>query len=135
MDLVQVSFDKIMQTNAYTVIIFAADSKKIAIYTEPNVGKAIQKYFTGEKQKRPSTFDLIGRVFQGLEVRIKQVVISDVEDTVYFARLFLEQQVGEERSIVEVDARPSDCITLALMHNIPIYCRKEVLEKTLSIDG
>jgi uncharacterized protein len=61
-------------------------------------------------------------------------VINDVQDTIYFARLFLEQDRGDIRHIVEIDARPSDCITLALMNNAPVYCTREVLEKTISVE-
>jgi bifunctional DNase/RNase len=53
---------------------------------------------------------------------------------VYFARLFLEQTIGNLRHILEIDARPSDCITLALMNNVPVYCTREVLEKTIAIE-
>ncbi|MFI5334932.1 MAG: bifunctional nuclease family protein, partial [Chlamydiales bacterium] len=60
--------------------------------------------------------------------------ISDVEDTIYFARLFLEQMVGEERHIVEIDARPSDCIILALMYNAPIYCKSELFDKVVPVE-
>jgi bifunctional DNase/RNase len=42
--------------------------------------------------------------------------------------------MGEYRHILEVDARPSDCITLALMNNVPVYCTAEVLEKTVPVE-
>lgn len=132
-ELVQVSFDKIMQTRSYTVVILSAENQRFAIYTEPGIGKMIQNHFTGEKKPRPSTFDLISRIFNGLEVRIKQVVINDIQDTIYFSRLFIEQDLGSYKHIVEIDARPSDCITLALMHNVPVYCKKEVLAKTVPV--
>jgi bifunctional DNase/RNase len=79
------------------------------------------------------THDLISSVFRGLDVRVKQVVINDLQDTTYFARIFIEQQTDSLRHIVEIDARPSDCITLALMHNCPVYCTREVLEKTIDV--
>ena len=64
----------------------------------------------------------------------RDLVINDIEDTVYFARLYLEQQVGEQKVILEIDSRPSDCITLALMHNLPVFCRKEILEKAVPVE-
>jgi hypothetical protein len=67
-------------------------------------------------------------------VKILQVIIQDVEDTVYFARLFLEQQAGEMKTIVEIDARPSDCIILALMNSVPVFCRREILEKAVPVE-
>ena len=129
-ELIQVSFEKIMQTRSYTVVILSARDKRFAIYTEASIGKALQLYLTGGEKPRPLTHDLMDMVFKGLNVRIKQVVINDLQDTVYFARLYLEQEMSELRHIVEIDARPSDCITLALMNNVPVYCTHEVLEKT-----
>lgn len=133
-ELVQLTFDKIMQTRTYTVIVLAANEKRFAIYTEPNVGKILQSHLTGEETTRPLTHDLIQSMFLGFGIRVKQVVINDVEDTVYFARLYLEQETDGVLNIVEIDARPSDCITLALMSNIPVFCTHDVLEKTLPVE-
>jgi bifunctional DNase/RNase len=133
-ELVQLSFEKIMQTRSYTVVILSAHGKKFAIYTEPNIGKILQMHLTGAEKPRPLTHDLMNMIFQTMDVRIKQIVINDIQDTIYFARLFLEQRLGDLRHIIEIDARPSDCITLALMNNVPVYCTHEVLEKTVSID-
>jgi bifunctional DNase/RNase len=132
--LIQLTFDKIMQTRSYTVIILGANKKRFAIYTEPNVGKNIQMFLTEIERPRPLTHDLIEMILEGLEVRVKQVVINDVQDTVYFARLFLEQDRDDVRHIMEIDARPSDCITLALMNNAPVYCTSEVLERTIPVE-
>jgi uncharacterized protein len=133
-ELVQLSFDKIMQTRTYTVVILGARDKKFAIYTDPSIGRTLQMYLTGAQKQRPLTHDLINSVFKGMDVRVRQVVINDLEDTIYYARLFLEQTIDGIRHIIEIDARPSDCITLALMNNAPVYCTHEVLDKTIPID-
>lgn len=133
-ELVQLSFDKIMQTRAYTVVILGARDKRFAIYADPSIGRTLQLYLTGAPKSRPLTHDLMDMIFRGMQVRIKQVVINDIQDTVYFARLYLEQDLGDMRHIIEVDARPSDCITLALMNNVPVYCTRDVLERTIPID-
>lgn len=133
-ELVPVSFNKILQSRAYTVIILAAEQKKFAIYADPSVGRNIQLYLTEEHKPRPYTHDLIISILDGLDVKVIQIVINDVEDTIYFARLFLEQKTGEERQILEIDARPSDCITLALMRNAPVFCSHAVLEKAVPVE-
>ncbi len=132
-ELIQLSFDKIMQTRAYTVVVLGAREKKFAIYTDPSIGRTLQIYLTGVEKPRPLTHDLINLLFQGMDVNILQVVINDLQDTTYFARLFLEQYTNGIRHIIEIDARPSDCITLALMNNVPVYCTHEVLDKTIPI--
>lgn len=131
-ELVPVILSKIMQSESYTVIILGDENKKFAIYTEPQVGRYLQVFLTQGKRQRPSTFDLISSIFKGCSIDLLQIVIEDVEDTTYFARLFLEVTSQDMRTIVEIDARPSDCITLALMGNTPIYCRKAVLEKAVA---
>lgn len=133
-ELVQLSFDKIMQTRSYTVVILGAEGKRFAIYTDPSIGKALQMYLTGQEKTRPMTHDLIDTIFQALKIRIKQVVISDLQDTVYFARLYIEMRQDDVRHIVEVDSRPSDCIILALMNNAPVFCTRDVLDKTIPIE-
>lgn len=132
--LVQLSFDKIMQTRSYTVVILSAENKRFAIYTDPSIGRILQLYLTDVASPRPLTHDLLDKIFEGMNIRVKQVIINDVQDTVYFARLFLEQEIGEMRHIVEIDARPSDCLILALMNNAPVYCTRDVLNKTIAVE-
>lgn len=133
-ELIQLSFDKIMQTHSYTVVILSAKEKRFAIYTDPSVGKILQMYLTDTDRPRPLTHDLISAIFDGFNIRVKQVVINEVHDTIYYARLFVEQEREGIREILELDSRPSDCITLALMHNAPVYCTKEVLEQTIPVE-
>lgn len=123
-----------MQTRTYTVVILSAEGKRFAIYTDPSIGKTLQMYLTGVEKPRPLTHDLIDSIFEGYDVRIKQVVINDIQDTIYFARLYLEQVRDGIRHIMELDSRPSDCITLALMNNVPVYCTRNVLEKTIPVE-
>lgn len=133
-ELVPITFNKIMQSRSYTVIILGTEAKKFAIYTDPAVGKNIQTHLTEEHKPRPLTHDLINAIFQGFGITPVQIVINDIEDTIYFARIYLEQQIGEQKVILEIDARPSDCITLALLNNIPVFCRKEIFEKAVPVE-
>lgn len=133
-ELIQLSFDKIMQTRSYTVVILSAVEKRFAIYTDPNVGRVLQLFLTGTDKPRPLTHDLIDSILKGTNIRVKQVVINDIQDTIYFARLFLEQHNDGVRHIIEIDARPSDAITIALMNNAPVYCTKEVFDKIVPVE-
>ncbi len=134
-ELVLLTFDKIMQTRAYTVIVLGAESKRFAIYTDPSIGRALQMFLTGVEKTRPLTHDLIDMILKATTTVVLQVVIYDIQDTVYFAKLFLEQkQNNGSRHIIEIDSRPSDSITLALMNNAPVYCTREVLNKTVAIE-
>lgn len=130
-ELIPITFHKILQSHAYTVVVLGTLEKKFEIYMEPQIGKDIQIYLAQGKKKRPSSQELIQSILQGYQIQPLQIVINDVQDTIYFARLFLETMQEGQRIITEIDARPSDCITLAILSNIPMYCRKEVLEKAI----
>jgi len=133
-ELIQIKFDKVMQSKAYTCVVLASEDKKFAIYTNSASGKTIQDFITQEDRQRPSTHDLINQIFRGLEIKVKQIVINDLQDTIYFARIYLEQKRGDLLHIVEIDARPSDCISLALTHKVPVYITQPLLEKVIPIE-
>lgn len=133
-ELILLSFDKVMQTRAYTVIVLGTEEKKFAIYTDPSTGKTLQQILTAAEKPRPMTHDLTNSIFKALSVNVLQVVIYDLQETIYFARLFLEQQEGEIRHIVELDSRPSDAIIFALMNSAPVFCTKEVLKRAVALE-
>lgn len=133
-ELVPITFNKIMQTRSYTVIILGTEKKRFAIYTEPSVGRNLQSYLTDTQRPRPFTHDLLNSLMRGFDIKVLQVVINDIEDTIYFARIYFEQRIGDELHILEIDARPSDCITLALTNNIPVFCRRDIFDKTIPVE-
>lgn len=131
-ELIPIKFEKLLQAKNYTGIILGTDEKKFAIYTTPENGKILQRYLTSGKKERPLTHDLILQIFRGLEIRLKQVVIYHFKNTHFEARLFIEQTCGDTLNIVEMDARPSDCIALALTHKVPLYSTKEVFDTSVA---
>ncbi|MCH9610925.1 MAG: hypothetical protein S4CHLAM81_01110 [Chlamydiales bacterium] len=133
-ELVAIKLEKVTQNSSYTCVILGTDEKRFAIYTTPQSGKVMQNYLTATKQERPYTHELINRMFKGFDIKLKQVVINDLEDTTYFARLFLEQKMGDSLHIVEIDARPSDCLTLAMQYKVPIFCTTRVLEEAIAYE-
>jgi uncharacterized protein len=132
LELIPVSFHKIMQTPSYTAILIGTDQKQFAIYTQPHVGDYLQKVLTGESPSRPLTYNLINSLLKGLEITILQIVINHLSDTTYFARIFLEQTLDDRKQILEIDARPSDCLTLAIMNNVPVFCDKTLFEQAIA---
>ena len=132
-ELVALTFNKILQSRSYTTIILGTEKKRFAIYMEPRIGEYIQTFLSDESPPRPYTYDLFNSIFHELNIKILQVVVTDIEDTIYFTRLYLEQMIGDKKQILEIDARPSDCMPLAIMNNIPIFCRKEIFDKAIAI--
>jgi len=75
---------------------------------------------------RPMTHDLLKNVLATLETRVERVVINDLRENTFFARIHLVQK----DSALSVDSRPSDAIALALRSQAEIFVEEEVLEKS-----
>jgi bifunctional DNase/RNase len=82
---------------------------------------------------RPMTHDLLKNLLTELDAKVERIVINDLRDNTFFARIHLLR--GETRW--DVDSRPSDAIALALRVDAEIFVEEEVLEKskTLRPDG
>lgn len=130
-DLIELNLDKILQTRTYTVVVLNAPEKKFSIYMEPHIGQLLQSFFSHEKPLRPQTHDFIDYSYLGLDLQVLRVVISDLQETTFFTKVLLYQSGEEWHHLVEVDARPSDSLMLALRHQAPIYCSEKVLQQTI----
>jgi bifunctional DNase/RNase len=84
---------------------------------------------------RPMTHDLLRNMIAELNARVIRIVINDLRDSTFFAQIRLA--VGTGSDTLEVDARPSDAIALALRTEAPIYVAQSVLDQaqTISPDG
>jgi bifunctional DNase/RNase len=80
-------------------------------------------------KERPLTHDLIQSIFKGFGISVERVVITELKNSTYFARLVLQQQNEVARKIVEIDARPSDCLALATAQKRPIYVTNSLFEQ------
>jgi len=85
---------------------------------------AIDRRMKGIAVQRPLTHDLIERLIDRLDCRIEQVVINELRDSTFFAKLVLRRD-GE---LIEVDSRPSDALAVGAGTAIPIFVDESVLE-------
>ena len=125
-DVVQVEVKGVIPTTNGCAVFIGTDTKVFVIYVDHGVGAAITMFLRNTPKERPLTHDLIGHIFTGLGVRVERVVINDLKNSTYFARLVLcvENELGKK--ILEIDARPSDCIALAVQQKSPIYVAGKV---------
>ena len=79
---------------------------------------------------RPLPHDLVFHLLEDLQARIEKIVINDLRDNTFYARIFLSHR-GEA---LEVDSRPSDALALALRFDAGIFVEEEVLEKSRKIE-
>ncbi len=75
---------------------------------------------------RPLTHDLLAQIIDDLGGDIQDVIISDLRDHTYYAKL----RIRHEGELLEVDSRPSDAIAIAVTARVPIYVSEEVLSET-----
>ena len=95
---------------------------------------AIERRLKGIEIPRPQTHDLLASVIGHLGGVLKEIVVTDLVDGTFYAKLIIVQD-GQE---VEVDSRPSDAIALGVAENVPIYVAEEVIAQTeadSSLDG
>jgi bifunctional DNase/RNase len=127
-DSVEVTVKGVMPTSNGCAIFLGNDEKTFVIYVDPAIGNAINMTINQVKKERPLTHDLIGLILRGLETSIERVLINDVDEGTFFARIILRMENELGKKIIELDARPSDSIVLALQMKQPIHVANKVLE-------
>ena len=127
-DSVEVTVKGVMPTSNRCAIFLGNDEKTFVIYVDPAIGNAINMTINQVKKERPLTHDLIGLILRGLETQIERVLINDVDEGTFFARIILQMENELGKKIIELDARPSDSIVLALQMKQPIHVSTKVLE-------
>lgn len=127
-DVVEVSIKGVMPTSNGCAIFLGCDEKTFVIYVDQNIGNAISMTINDVKKERPLTHDLISSIFQGLGVKVERIIINDVDEGTFFARLILSMQNELGTKVLEIDARPSDSMVLALQTKRPIYVSRKVLD-------
>lgn len=102
------------------------------IWIAPPEAAAIAMELQGTSSPRPLTHDLLKSVIEELGAKLTSIMISDLIDDIYYARLILDAN-GRH---LEVDSRPSDAIALAVRAKVPIYVSDSVLERAaVTLDG
>ena len=101
----------------FPIIIGAFEAQSIALELE------------GVQPPRPMTHDLIRTLIESMNVTLTEVYINDLRDGTFYAKLLFEDPE------LEIDARPSDAIAIAIRCNAPIYVSLEILEENAIIDA
>ena len=84
---------------------------------------AIDRRMKGIETPRPMTHDLMCSIIHEMGGRLERVVVCDLADQTFFAKLMVRQ--GEE--VLEIDSRPSDAIALAASQDVPLFVAEHVL--------
>ena len=128
-DVLPVEIRGILPANSGCAIFVGNDEKVFVIQVEHNMGAVIGMFLRDQPKERPLTHDLMNHIFNGFNINVERVVITDLKNSTYFARLILQQENELGRKIVEIDARPSDCLALATSQKKPIYVSSALFEQ------
>jgi len=127
--LVEVTIKHVMPTANGCAVFLGNDTKNFVVYVDHFVGGVIQMTLDGVKKDRPLTHDLIGHILLGFGATVEHVVINGAKEGTFFARLHMRMENELGKKILELDARPSDSIVLALQHKRPICVTRPVFEE------
>lgn len=120
--LTRVELVSLFPTPAGCAVFLGDGQKAILFYIDPGIGSVINATMIRQAPLRPMTHDLLLLTLQAFGATVSRVVIVRMENEVYYARLILDA-ANEimERKIVELDARPSDCLALMVRTGAPFY--------------
>ena len=128
-DVLTVQIRGILPANSGCALFVGNDEKVFVINVEPQMGQIIGMFLRDQPKERPLTHDLIQSIFKGFNISVERVVITDLKNSTYFARLILQQNNEVARKIVEIDARPSDCLAIASAQKKPIYVTQALFDQ------
>jgi uncharacterized protein len=112
----------------YVVLLKEKSAERyLPIFIGPAEANAIALKLRGERVPRPLTHDLLRSVIDALGATIDSIIVSDLKNDTFFAKIVLNVNGGQ----MEIDSRPSDAFALALaaMNPVPIFADESVLEK------
>lgn len=128
-EVVPVQIRGILPANSGVALFVGNDEKVFVIQVEHSMGVVIDMALRGTPKDRPLTHDLIGHVFQGFGISVERVVITELRSSTYLARLILKQDNELGQKIVELDARPSDCLAIAAASRRPVFVTRRLFDE------
>jgi bifunctional DNase/RNase len=121
-----------MLSSRHVVILKETDRDRyLPIWIGPWEASAIAMKLQGLTPERPLTHDLFASSLEAVGASVDRVVISELADETFHARIQFER----DGQTVEVDARPSDALALAVRTGVRIYAADAVLEQAALGDG
>ena len=125
--VVEVQVRAVAATSGGYAVFLGNEDKVFVMFVDQSVGTAIAMFMQGTQKERPLTHDLLANVLRALGAKIERVIVNDLKRTTYFARLVLSaENESQQKKIIEIDARPSDCIAMATQQRAPIYVSLDV---------
>lgn len=128
--MIPVQIRALVPTASGTAVFLGNEEKVFTIYIDQTIGHAIGLYLNNAEKERPLTHDLIASVLTALGAKVERIIINDFKSGVFYGRLIVTAENElQQRKIIEIDARSSDCMALAALQKSPIYVSNVVWEE------
>jgi uncharacterized protein len=128
--VVEVQVRAVAATSDGYAVFLGKEDKVFVMFIDQSVGEAITMFMQGTQKERPLTHNLLANVLRALGAKIDRVVVNDLKNGTYFARLILSAENELQlKKIIEIDARPSDCIAIATQQSAPIFVNLDVWDE------
>lgn len=129
-DVIEVQVRAVLPLEGSFAVFLGDESKVFVIYIDEAVGTAISMFMRGVSKERPLTHDLVGHLLMAFGARVDRVIINNINGSVFHARLIIsaENELQTSRKVIELDARPSDSIAMAVQQSAPIFVARHVWE-------
>ena len=126
LDIVGLSYSQ-TQTGAYALVLGElTGNRRLPIIIGSFEAKAIAVALESEiKPERPITHDLFTTFCKGYDIRVQKVVISSIKDGIFSSIIYCVDNNGKE---IELDARTSDAVAIAVRFNTPIFTYLAIME-------
>lgn len=129
-EVLPIAIKAVIPTANGCALFVGNEDKVFVIYIDPLVGNAINELLQGERHERPLTHDLMGMMLTGLGAKVDRVIINDLKGATYYGRMIVSvENELQQRKVLELDARPSDCLAMASLQNAPVYITREVWDE------
>ncbi len=132
-DLIPITIKGVMPTAGGCAVFLGTETKTFVIHMDPGMGHTITMHLENIHPERPLTHDLIGKIFMGLGITLEHIIINNIKDSTFFARIILTMKNELGTKVVELDARPSDAIILSLQAQKPIFISRRVFDQVEDI--
>ena len=119
----------ILPAHSGAAIFLGNEEKVFIIQVEAAMAQVIGNFLSEAPKERPLTHDLMSDVFKGFGIEVERVVVTELKNSTYFARMILKMENELGVKIVELDARPSDCLAIAVSQKVPVYVTDSLFEE------
>jgi bifunctional DNase/RNase len=127
--VIEVQVRAVLPTGGGCAVFLGNNEKVFIIYVDQTVGSAITMFMRQITKERPLTHDLMAHLLAALGARVERVIINDLKNATYYARVIIRVENELQKKIIELDGRPSDCIAMATQQKAPIYVSQDVWDE------